>query len=89
MNASLSAADHITDDFKIMKGITNDDIAAAILVHAKIMVRLLDQDIIGHEICLAVRHGLFGVHANQNSSLEGVIQAVTFPLTEMGETLND
>jgi hypothetical protein len=52
---------------------TDDDTAAAILVLADaingLAAKRYPMDEVGHSICMGIRKGLFGAHADDNSSV--------------------
>ena len=55
---------------------TNDPVAAAILVLADVLDnRMVTGDEIGHQICMGIRHGLFGNDSNEYTDIRHGISA--------------
>lgn len=62
---------HVIMDYQeALKATGNDKVAAAILALATaIEDKEIFSDSFGHELCMGIRHGLFGVNASENESL--------------------
>lgn len=63
---------YINQDYEAFLETTDDPVAAALLVLASNVEKIanaMSDGGLGHEICMGIRHGLFGAHADDNVSL--------------------
>ena len=58
---------HVDGDFEAAMTLTNNNaVAAAVIAHAKVLARF--EECLDHNICMGIRHGFFGGHADNDVS---------------------
>ncbi len=62
-----------TSSYEAYLEVTNNEIAASILVLADRFRASAWRDDLGHEICMGIRMGLYGVHAGDGTSIANAL----------------
>jgi hypothetical protein len=68
-----------------------DNLTAAILTLSEVITekRLEVGEDLGHEICMGIRHGLFGREADDKISINNTLEDISQGILQLGESIRD